>query len=311
MPFRFHAKKLFVTYPQSGELSKERVDEFFSGLGAVHRCVGRERHSDGGFHIHAYIEWTDKFDTKNERAFDIDGNHPNIQPSRNSNACKTYVKKDGDYIETTGDAGKPARYADLIGTTTREAFWELARTTYPRDYVLYHDKLSQFCDFHFGGNTTTYVPRWERFNIPDELKGWVETELGNDDRPKSLWLVGPSRFGKTEWARSHGNHIYWNGSIDIGTYNANAKYAVFDDFNWEYLPFKKQFVGAQREFVVTDKYRKKQTIRWGKPLIILWNEDNDPWDKFHRQELEWYKANTIRVVLTIPLFEVENVWVEI
>lgn len=311
MPFRFHAKKLFITYPQSGELTKERVDEFFTRIGATSRVVGRELHENGGSHIHAYIEWPEKYDTKDPHKFDIDGNHGNIQPCRNAAATITYVKKNGDYIESISDTGRTARYADLIGTSTREEFWTLAQKAYPRDYVLHHDKLSNFCDFHFGGHIERYVPRWEQFNIPDELKGWMETELGNNDRPKSLWIVGQSRFGKTEWARSHGVHIYWNGAIDISTFDTNATYAVFDDFNWDFLPYKKQFVGAQREFVVTDKYRKKQTIEWGKPLIILWNEDNDPWDRFSRRELDWYKENTIRVVLKEPLFLVENVWVEI
>lgn len=111
------------------------------------------------------------------------------------------------------------------------------------------------------------------------------------DRPRSLWLVGPSRIGKTEWARSLGPHIYWNGSIDLASFIDYAQYAIFDDFKWEYLPFKKQFFGAQKEFTMTDKYRKKRTVKWGKPSILIVNPEDDFYDRLDEREKQWWIAN--------------------
>lgn len=311
MPFRFNAKKIFLTYPQCGALTKQEVSEFLTNIGCTAWVVGAETHGDGGHHVHAYGEWPNKFDTRNERTFDIAGNHPNIQPVRDRNAVIAYCKKENDYIENIGDIGRHGRYADLVATESKEDFWALVKSQYPRDYVLQLDKLNQFCEHKFGTTATAYNPRFTAFRVPDELRGWTESELGNSERPKTLWLVGKSRLGKTEWARSLGCHIYWNGHIDLGTWNEEARYIIFDDFDWNYFPFKKQFVGAQREFVVTDKYRRKKTIKWGKPCIILWNEDNDPWDHLKRAELDWYQANCIRKVISECLFTAENVWVEI
>ena len=267
--------------------------------------------ADGGKHLHAYGRWADRYCTRNKRTFDLNGHHPNIQPVRNTKHVIEYIKKGGDYFSDVEDTSGSCRYADLVGAATEKDFWEIVSKSYPRDYVLHLERLNEFCRHRFGNSIQNYEGRFGRFNITDPMKGWVENELGNNDRPKSLWLVGPSRIGKTEWARSLGNHIYWNGSIDLGTWSDEAKYAIFDDFTWNFFPYKKQFVGAQSEFVVTDKYRRKKTIRWGKPSIMVWNPDNDPWDSFNTKELDWYKLNTIRVVLSECLFTAENVWVEI
>jgi len=273
--------------------------------------VGVESHADGGTHIHAYGEWPNKYDTRNERAFDCDGNHPNIQPVRNKSAVINYCKKEGNYLSNLIDNGTNARYQDLVGTTTETEFWGLVEKKYARDYVLHLDRLREFARHKFGACIQQYAGLFQSFRRTDELQGWVESELGNPDRPKTLWLTGASRLGKTEWARSLGRHMYFNGSFNLDDWDADATYIVWDDFDWKWLPYRKQFVGAQRQFVVSDKYRKKRSITWGKPSIFVWNDDNDPWRSFTTRELEWYQANTIRVILTEPLFNIENVWVEI
>lgn len=96
------------------------------------------------------------------------------------------------------------------------------------------------------------------------------------DRPLSLVIIGPSRIGKTAWARSLGPHMYFNTYINLDRWNDNAKYIILDDFTIEvdkYLPSWKCFFGSQEEFTLTDKYRSKRTVKWGKPLIWLNNED--------------------------------------
>lgn len=54
--------------------------------------------------------------------------------------------------------------------------------------------------------------------------------------------------------------------------NNEAEYAIFDDFeDWTTFKQYKQWLGAQKQFVVTDKYKKKIDYFWGKPSIILTN----------------------------------------
>lgn len=109
-------------------------------------------------------------------------------------------------------------------------------------------------------------------------------------------MVGPTRTGKTTWARSLGPHLYWNGLFDLATFRGDVEYAIFDDFDWEFFPSYKQWLGAQLEFTVTDKYRKKKTIKWGKPVILLSNE----MPRF--KDMEWVQGNCFIVELNKSLF---------
>jgi len=66
--------------------------------------------------------------------------------------------------------------------------------------------------------------------------------------------------------------MYFNGLFDLSQWDNDAAYAVFDDFeDWTKFYQYKQFLGAQGQFTCTDKYRRKQQVRWGKPSILLSN----------------------------------------
>lgn len=87
--------------------------------------------------------------------------------------------------------------------------------------------------------------------------------------------------------------MYFNSMFDLGLWDDEAKYAIFDDWqDWNKFYNYKQFLGAQKEFTVTDKYRKKRSVRWGRPCIVLSNSDPNygtTWD------LEWTLGNTIKI----------------
>jgi len=88
---------------------------------------------------------------------------------------------------------------------------------------------------------------------------------------------------------------------DLALFDEEAAYLVADDIPFQFFPNKKQWFGAQIEFTATDKYSRKKTIRWGKPLIFICNPEDDPsitpfWS-------HWFDDNTIRVEITDSLFE--------
>lgn len=88
--------------------------------------------------------------------------------------------------------------------------------------------------------------------------------------------------------------------IDLSSWDDSAKYIIFDDFEWIYWPNKKAFWGAQREFTITDKYRKKFTVKnWNKPMIYICNPDEEP--KLNT----WFKTNciTCRLPVGFSLYE--------
>jgi len=66
--------------------------------------------------------------------------------------------------------------------------------------------------------------------------------------------------------------MYFNSMFNLDKWDDSADYAIFDDWeDWSKFYFYKQFLGAQQEFELSDKYKKKQTVRWGKPTILLSN----------------------------------------
>ncbi|UJO02129.1 Rep [Bat associated gemykibivirus 1] len=207
MSFKFQARYVLLTYAQCGDLDPWVVSDHLSSLGA--ECIiGRENHSDGGIHLHAFVDFGKRFSTRNVQKFDVGGCHPNIEPSK----------------------GRP----------------------------------------------------WAGYDYA----------IKDGDRKKSLVLYGPSRMGKTLWARSLGNHAYFGGLFSMDEPLDDVAYAVFDDFGGlKFLPTYKFWLGHQKEFYVTDKYKGKQLVVWGKPSIWLNNVDPREEHGIRDDEIEWLNAN--------------------
>jgi hypothetical protein len=128
----------------------------------------------------------------------------------------------------------------------------------PRDYVLQHEKLEYFAAKHFKKEVPAYTPTFQEFNVPQEILSWLQDEFSSDKkRKKSLILIGPSKIGKTQWARSLGRHMYFNHLANFkDDWDDEAKYIVFDDFEFDYIPNKKGFFGGQERFQISGKYMK-------------------------------------------------------
>lgn len=117
--------------------------------------------------------------------------------------------------------------------------------------------------------------------------------------------MGPSRLGKTDWARSHGTHIYMGTQFNLRDWNSEAAYLVLDDVAFKYIGgHRKGLWGAQKEVVISDKYMKKKTYKWGKPCIFVCNEDDDFRENsdLKRSEIEWYFANSVIVEVTQKMY---------
>ena len=134
---------------------------------------------------------------------------------------------------------------------------------------------------------------------------WIEAMKRGDPwyRPRNLVLIGPTRSGKTEWARSLGKHMYFNNLLNLDDWDESADYIILDDFTSDilkYLPCWKCFFGSQKEFTLTDKYRGKKTVRWGKPMIWLSNEDI--FKNLNIEHINFIKGNADVIVLDSKLY---------
>jgi len=91
----------------------------------------------------------------------------------------------------------------------------------------------------------------------------------------------------------------------------DVKYAVFDDIRGgiKFFPAWKDWLGAQREFMVKQLYADPRMFKWGRPSI--WCANKDPRDEmrlhffkgeFTEGDIEWLEANCIFVEINSPIF---------
>lgn len=180
---------------------------------------------------------------------------------------------------------------------------QMVRQNSPRDFVLSYERIEQFGKRHYPVAREEYQPVHTVFRHVDILDDWLTKNLDPTlERPMSLLLVSPSRYGKTEWARSHGAHFYMCGLFNLEDYDPTATYGVFDDFCVDHIKYSyKQWFGCQKQFTLTDKYKKKITVKWGKPSIFLLNP---PVYEKLKEELDWdwVQSNTVICILTNKLY---------
>lgn len=115
-------------------------------------------------------------------------------------------------------------------------------------------------------------------------------------------LVGPSKTGKTAWARSLGRHMHFRENFNIDKWDADADYVIFDDLPMDKVPGWKVWLGSMGEMDLYDRYRAKRTVVWGpkKCCIILCNNGVDwRYSDIWAKEREWCEAN-------VEVFEVIN-----
>jgi len=180
-PFRFAAKRVFLTYPQCGELSKQTVVEFLRDQrSAPWYCVALEQHEDGGNHIHAYAEWTSRVETTDARYFDVDGRHPNVQSVRSVANVLKYIQKGGDFEGNTRQLGAGrVGYGEIIAESTGvEDFMERVVQHDPRGAVHNIARVREFAEWRFAPERAEYVPKYTEFAEPADLTNWAETNLG-------------------------------------------------------------------------------------------------------------------------------------
>lgn len=193
--FRCNARVFFLTYPRCPVPAGEclRLIRELSGERLQFICVGHERHSDGGDHLHVVFQVKRKWDIRNQRKFDLaDGDttyHCNIQAARDASHVFSYVRKAGDYEEwgtaplsflpsTTSKPNKrDASFAALdASTTTVEDFMSELRQKHPYEFFTRGNTIRANVE-QVKRRRWDYAPRHTDFTIPGALQDWLDTEF--------------------------------------------------------------------------------------------------------------------------------------
>ena len=203
-----------------------------------------------------------------------------------------------------------------------EDYWHI----YTSKYVNYSKLINDL--FKNKPNSKPKLDYNRKFYLPKKLyeyclwlNKWVEnwmtgkTEL-LEHRPLGLVLIGASRTGKTSLMSLFGPFSYFKNVWNIDNWEGLPPYTIMDDMDagdeGKGLSFcwYKPFFGAQDCMTVTDKYRPKEDIVNGKPLI--WINNYDITDTFKSEVAQDYiRKNMIYVNIgNKPLFEKTPDWIE-
>jgi len=195
--FHFDGIHVFLTYPQCGTLSRDRVRDFFVENTSCDRFfVALEHHADGGHHIHAYIHWPRRRRFAGADCFDVDGHHPNVSRPRSARAVVAYCAKDDDTplanFEPGGEVEEGSGWGELLHSCANARdFLAAVRDRYPRNYILDNAKLRAFCEWNYKIPRAEYRGRRrDEFVVPPELDDWVERCL-------NVGRVASQRLGAT------------------------------------------------------------------------------------------------------------------
>lgn len=84
----------------------------------------------------------------------------------------------------------------------------------PMSFVLRHKDLDYYAQKFYEVTKDPYVSKYTDFpGVPAAIQAWVDGDRGDDDRQKALVIWGPSRTGKTVYARSLDSVMGENGAL--------------------------------------------------------------------------------------------------
>ncbi|ADZ96685.1 C1 [Sweet potato leaf curl Sao Paulo virus] len=340
--FNIKAKNYFLTYPQCSLSKEETLQQLLQLQTPTNKKyikICRELHEDGQPHLHVLLQFEGNYQCTNQRFFDLVSPtrsahfHPNIQRAKSSSDVKSYVDKDGDTLEwgefqvdgrsarggqqTANDAA-----AEALNAGNKEAALQIIREKLPEKFIFQYHNLVSNLDRIFSPPPSVYSSPFSSSsfnNVPDIISDWaaenVMDSAARPDRPISIVIEGPSRIGKTVWARSLGPHNYLCGHLDLSpkVYSNSAWYNVIDDVNPQYLKHFKEFMGAQKDWQSNCKYGKPVQIKGGIPTIFLCNPGEGSSFKFWLDKPEqealkiWAVKNAVFCDVDTPFWIQEEV----
>lgn len=323
-PFRANGRHLSITFAQAPEeWSRQGVLAHLSNrlAGVGEYVVAMERHADGGKHFHVYLGATPgkKFDIKNARLLDMGGQHPNISVCADFKAWIKYCKKeDQEFIESTGIAclvEEKKKWSDVFDAPDPEAAGRIVRTSWARDWLINGDKIQSNIESFFrarelgAAGTVRRGHALESFKsdgsaglIRDWFAQYVTGRTAAMDRSPCLIIVGPTRVAKTSLVRAFDErHMYFRGHFALDGWDPLAKYMVFDDIPWKFIPNKKELLtNMDQEVWLTDRYRAKKSVRTNMPAVICWNKNYLIQDT--EEDQEYWEANTLTIYVDERLY---------
>lgn len=238
MVFRLDGQQFFLTYPQS-DFGHQELYDFLTTLETLLWArIASEKHASGEPHIHAVFKFNRRWTSRNERIFDFNGRHPNIQSVRSATKSLAYLAKDGEFsdfgtVPSGGPKATASELLELAKTASESEYWvACAEARLPYQYAQRFRSMAS-------SEAGTTLTEWTGSD------SWIRSDLQCLPLPsaKSICLVGPSGCGKTSWAkRECPKPALWVRHLDVlrSFRPEYHKSIVFDDMSFGHMPITAQ-----------------------------------------------------------------------
>lgn len=211
--FRFNRKSVMLTYSQCPVKEEDFLGKLLGLQDRIKLCFAKqEQHQDGSFHLHVFVLFTQKLDSRNPRIFDIQDGltryHPNMRKLRGRG------KEDlqGVYEYLCKDGGIPKQLVGRINLFPNS-----------KDFLKRSRDFDAWCVYQYSRNCPDPV---YPLRAPD---GSDILEPNPRNKRRHLWLHGPPSTYKTWWLVSQ--------VLKYRAYKCIAGLYTFDNYNGEQIVY--------------------------------------------------------------------------
>lgn len=268
--FRLDARQFFLTYTHC-DADAQQLFDFINGIAKVDFCrVALEHHQDGQPHRHVVFKFSNRFQTRNQRIFDYEGCHPNIQVCRKLGDALKYCEKEEhvDYGDVPS-ATKDYKWSDIVAAAgSDEMSW----------LQVVHEARVQP---HVAGALRRMMnSRIYDLDAYDDRPIDPILEIMADPNFKSLLIVGAPGIGKTGWAMKYAPRpaLLCRHVDTLRYFRADYhKSIVFDDINFSHLPrnTQLQIAGFEDQAQIHCRYNVA-VLPSRVPRLFLCNYNHEP-----------------------------------
>lgn len=215
--FRLSSKSVFLTYPKCKMSKENALKSLKSKKEPTYICVSHEKHEDNTDHLHALIQYSDKFVTYNAKYFDLEDEddaiayHGNYQGAKDASNVLNYIKKDKDFLEE--------------GVFLSNAQSDLQKRAAANKMIL-ETPLHELVDSgHISLFNYQQLRQAKNLYTLDRIK--VDEYM-----PKTcLWIYGKSGIGKSRWVRANHSGFYFKAQNKWWDGYNGERVVLIDDFD--------------------------------------------------------------------------------
>lgn len=282
--FRLQSKSIFATFPKC-QISKERaLKKLKRKKETTYICVAQEQHQDGTNHLHALMQYEEKFRTRKADFYDLEDSedeghtyHGNYQAAKDAGDVRAYIQKEGQFIEE--------------GHFLSNAQSEVQKRAIENKLIL----STALPDLVNSGEISIYS--YQQLRTAKNLYTLDSLKVP-DYMPKTCyWIYGKTGIGKSRWVRDNYPSQFFNKPQNKWWDGYNGEQIVLlDDFDlrgdclghllkiWaDCYSFPAEIKGgtikpAYTHFIITSQYRPGDIFCQGK--------DEEKWDKEMQEAIE-------------------------